>query len=62
MSKRSYAREIESHGEKLLHRQRNTRLGSGNIDLLVVTDKSVYIAEVKVKPRHSDVTALLAKG
>ena len=54
--------EIEDRGERLLQRRRSARLNGEDIDLLVVTDKTVYIVEVKVKPRHSDVAALLAKA
>jgi len=54
--------EIMGRGEKLLQRRRNARLDGEDIDLLLVTDKTVYVVEVKVKPRHSDVAALLAKA
>ena len=70
LTESSYARfvweelreEIRDRGERLLQRRRNARLDGEDIDLLVVTDKTVYIVEVKVKPRHRDVAALLAKA
>ncbi|BES81021.1 hypothetical protein [Pyrodictium abyssi] len=54
--------EIVGRGERLLQRHRNARLDGEDIDLLLVTDRTVYVVEVKVKPRHSDVAALLAKA
>ncbi len=32
-----------------------------DIDLFIETDKTVYVIEVKVKPKHEDIGALLAK-
>jgi len=54
--------EIVGRGERLLQRRRNARLDGEDVDLLLVTDKTVYVVEIKVKPRHSDVAALLAKA
>ena len=54
--------EIVGRGERLLQRRRNARLDGEDVDLLIVTDKTVYVVEVKVKPKHSDVAALLAKA
>ena len=53
--------EIRAAGEELQQRLRNARLDGEDIDLLVVTDKSIYVVEVKVKPKIADVGALLAK-
>lgn len=55
-------RELESRGEKLLSWERNAVVGGEEIDLLVETDKTVYVVEVKVKPGIGDVGALLAKS
>ncbi|BES81836.1 hypothetical protein [Pyrodictium abyssi] len=54
--------EIRETGEKILHRQRNARLDGENIDLLLVTDRAVYVVEAKLKPKIGDVGALLAKA
>jgi chromosome segregation ATPase len=54
--------EIRERGERVLVRRRNARVDGEDIDLLVVTDASVYVVEVKVKPKKADVGALLAKA
>ncbi len=53
--------EIVLRGEKLVFKKRNARVNDEDIDYLIVTDRSVYVVEVKVKPRHEDVGRLLAK-
>ncbi|MEM1526548.1 MAG: hypothetical protein QW775_07540 [Ignisphaera sp.] len=53
--------EASSKGEKILRRVRNYRFNETDIDLFIETDKSIYIVEVKVKPRHEDVGLLIAK-
>ncbi len=50
-----------ARGEKIIGWERNARVDESDIDLLVETDKSVYVVEVKVKPKHEDVGSLLAK-
>ncbi len=54
--------EIIGRGEKVLVRRRNARIDDTDIDLFVETDRSVYIVEVKVKPKHPDVGALTGKA
>ncbi len=54
--------ELASRGERILRRRRNARIDGVDIDLLVETDKSIYVVEVKVKPGHPDVGALVAKA
>ncbi len=54
--------DIRGRGERIVERRRNARINDEDIDLLIVTDKSVYVVEVKVKPRVADVGALLAKA
>lgn len=48
-------------GEKVLYRKRNARIDSKDIDLLIETDKTVYVVEVKIQPNHGDVDELLKK-
>ena len=50
-----------ARGEKIIGWERNARVDESDIDLLIETDKSVYVVEVKVKPKHEDVGGLLAK-
>ena len=50
-----------ARGEKIIGWERNARVDESDIDLLIETDKSVYVVEVKVKPKHEDVGSLLAK-
>ncbi len=54
--------DVKAKGEKVLRRERGIRLDNVDIDLLVETDKSVYVVEVKVKPKHEDVGVLLSKA
>ncbi|MEM4966256.1 MAG: hypothetical protein QXS45_05735, partial [Sulfolobales archaeon] len=42
-------------------RVRNARLDEVDIDLLVESDRRVYVVEVKVRPKHGDVGSLLSK-
>jgi hypothetical protein len=43
------------------HMERNVDLDGVDIDLLVETDRHVYVVEVKTRPKIADVGALLAK-
>jgi len=54
--------ELETKGEKLELKERNVRVDTEDTDLPIVTDRSVYVVEVKIKPKHGDVEALLAKA
>ena len=51
--------EIKGRGETVLRRERNVELDG--VDLLVETDRHVYVVEVKTRPKIADVGALLAK-
>jgi hypothetical protein len=51
--------EIKGRGEAVLRRERNVDLDG--VDLLVETDRHVYVVEVKTRPKIADVGALLAK-
>jgi len=53
--------ELRERGEEIALRRRNARVDDEDIDLLIVTDKRVYVVEAKVKPRYEDVGRLLAK-
>ena len=54
--------EIQGKGEKLVMRKRNAKVDEEDIDLLVVTNRSVYVIEVKVEPKHEDVGRIIAKA
>ncbi|WP_052296953.1 nuclease-related domain-containing protein [Pyrolobus fumarii] len=54
--------EVAASGDRLLSWERNARIDTEDIDLLIVTEKRVYVVEVKVQPKHADVGALLAKA
>lgn len=54
--------EVEHRGEKIIRRLWNARIDNRDVNLLIVTDKSVYVVEVKVKPKISDVRELVAKA
>jgi len=51
--------EIRGRGEAVLRRERNVDLDG--VDLLVETDRHVYVVEVKTRPKIADVGALLVK-
>ncbi len=54
--------EARARGEKILSWKRNARVDESDIDLLIESDRSIYVVEVKVKPKHEDVGVLLAKA
>ena len=45
--------EIKGRGETVLRRERNVELDG--VDLLVETDRHVYVVEVKTRPKIADV-------
>ncbi len=53
---------IRELGERILVRKRNARVDNIDVDLLVETDKTVYVVEVKIQPNHHDVNSLLKKA
>nr|WP_181953933.1 hypothetical protein [Pyrobaculum arsenaticum] len=54
--------EIKARGELVIRRVRNAKVENIDVDLLVETDRRVYVVEVKIRPRVEDVGALLAKA
>jgi len=54
--------EFVVRGEKVLRRRRNARIDNVDIDMLVETDKAVYVVEIKVQPNHHDVDELVSKA
>ena len=54
--------ELREKGEKIVLKRRNARVNGEDIDMLIVTDKKVYVVEAKVKPKHEDVGRLIAKA
>ncbi len=54
--------EIESSGDRVVFRRRNARVNGEDIDMLIETSRSVYVVEVKVRPKASDVGKLVAKA
>jgi hypothetical protein len=55
-------RGMLEEGERVEARIRNARVDEEVIDLLVVTDRRVFVVEVKVRPKRGDVGALVSKG
>ena len=53
--------ELRGRGEKIVLKKRNAKVDNEDIDMLVITDRRVYVVEAKVKPKHEDVGRLLAK-
>jgi len=53
---------LASRGETIVSRKRRFRIDENEIDLLVETNKAIYVVEVKIRPRHEDVGRLLAKA
>ena len=54
--------ELKARGEAVVRRARNAKVDDVDVDLLVETDRRVYVVEVKIRPRVEDVGALLAKA
>ncbi len=54
--------EIISSSDQVVYSKRNYRVDGEEIDMVIVTARTVYVVEVKVKPRHSDVGSLIAKA
>ncbi|MGC8584274.1 MAG: hypothetical protein ACP5MH_11210 [Thermoproteus sp.] len=54
--------EVKARGEVVLARRRNARVDNLDIDLLVETDRSVYVVEVKTRARRRDVDAVARKA
>jgi len=54
--------EIRGRGEEIVHRERNAYVDGEEVDLLILTNKTVYIVEVKTKPRKADISSLLSKA
>ncbi|WP_148682707.1 hypothetical protein [Pyrobaculum ferrireducens] len=54
--------EVRARGEVVLSRRRNARVDGLDIDLLVETDRSVYVVEVKTRARRRDVDAVARKA
>ncbi|NPA22901.1 MAG: hypothetical protein GXO23_01195, partial [Crenarchaeota archaeon] len=52
---------IRERGEKILMKRRNYRIDNKEVDLLLETDRSVYVIEVKIKPKIEDIGRLLSK-
>ena len=54
--------ELRLRGEEVIARARNARVDGYEVDLLVESNKNVYIVEVKVKPTRKHVDSLLKKA
>ncbi|MDW8086335.1 MAG: hypothetical protein RMI45_08900, partial [Ignisphaera sp.] len=54
-------KEALAKGEKIVRKVRNARVNDVDIDLLVETDRCIYVVEVKVRPSYEDVGRLIAK-
>jgi len=52
---------IASNKESILLKYRNERIDEKDIDLLVITERHAYIAEIKIHPRVEDINELLLK-
>ena len=54
--------EIRERGETIIRRSKNFIVDNVEVDLLVETDKAVYVVEIKVQPNHHDVNNLVKKA
>ncbi len=54
--------EIKGKGESIIRVKRRAVIEGAEVDLLVETDKRVYVIEVKSRPTIGDVGALMAKS
>ncbi len=53
---------ITREGDKVIEVYRNYRVDDLDIDLLMVTERRVYVVEVKIKPKKKDVSSILRKA
>jgi len=53
---------ITREGDKVIEVYRNYRVDDLDIDLLIVTERRVYVVEVKIKPKKKDVSSILRKA
>ncbi|BBG23039.1 Chromosome partition protein Smc [Sulfuracidifex tepidarius] len=53
--------EIRDEGDKIISRKRRVETPNGEVDLVVETSRSLYIVEVKVRPRRDDISSLASK-
>jgi len=53
--------ELRLRGEEVIARVRNAKVNGYEVDLLVETNKNIYIVEVKVKPTRKHIDNLLKK-
>ena len=53
---------ISKEGDEIVETMRNARVDNTDVDLLIVTKHRVFVVEVKVQPRHSDIDQLLSKA
>ena len=53
---------ISREGDEIVETMRNARVDNTDVDLLIVTKHRVFVVEVKVQPRHSDIDQLLSKA
>jgi len=53
--------EITSEGGRVIRRERDARINDIRVDFLVETLRKVYIVDVRIEPKISDVGELLAK-
>ncbi|RLG85709.1 MAG: hypothetical protein DRO39_04955 [Thermoprotei archaeon] len=51
-----------AEGVRLLSWQRNAKVDGVDVDLLIVTEREVYVVEVKVSPSHRDVDSVARKA
>ena len=49
-------------GGKIIRRVRNFTIDNIEVDLLVETERLIYIVEVKIQPNHHDVDRLIEKA
>ncbi|MFN4046355.1 MAG: hypothetical protein ACK4H7_03340 [Acidilobaceae archaeon] len=54
--------EFKVSGESVLEKGRRVIVDNVEVDMLIVTDRNIYVIEVKVKPDIGDVGALLARA
>ncbi len=53
--------EIKARGEKVVSRKRNVKVDGYDIDLMIESETSIYVVEIKIQPNHHDVNELLEK-
>uniref|UniRef100_A0A7J3Z9A5 DUF3782 domain-containing protein n=1 Tax=Ignisphaera aggregans TaxID=334771 RepID=A0A7J3Z9A5_9CREN len=53
---------VREHGEKIVYRKRSANINGVEVDLLIESDKNIYIIEIKARPKQKHIDKLVEKA